>query len=119
MHFETSICDSRKLQSCSKGDAPKLGRSVARHKIYTFPHWEKKGVIGASLKFIIQHLEDVVNAFLKGLWQIITKIQKRCSMNFIICSENCRHQKDGYCMLEDLTQPCGNPSAPCKYYHAR
>ena len=28
-------------------------------------------------------------------------------MNFIICGENCRHQKDGYCMLDDLTHASG------------
>ena len=25
-------------------------------------------------------------------------------MNMIICGEECRHQKDGYCMLDNLTQ---------------
>ena len=24
-------------------------------------------------------------------------------MNMIICGEECRHQKDGYCMLDNLT----------------
>ncbi|MGN0679312.1 MAG: hypothetical protein ACI4JS_06600 [Oscillospiraceae bacterium] len=40
-------------------------------------------------------------------------------MNIVMCTEDCRHQKDGYCMLEDLTQPCDNPAAPCKYYRSR
>ncbi len=38
-------------------------------------------------------------------------------MNIIMCSENCLHQKDGYCMLDDLTHACESASAPCKYFH--
>lgn len=40
-------------------------------------------------------------------------------MNIVVCTEECSHQKDGCCMLEDLTLPCGDPAAPCKYFCRR
>ncbi len=38
-------------------------------------------------------------------------------MNMILCGENCRHQKDGYCMLEDLTHAgSGAGGSKCVYF---
>ncbi|MGN1110250.1 MAG: hypothetical protein ACI4QY_01260 [Oscillospiraceae bacterium] len=40
-------------------------------------------------------------------------------MNIVMCSENCAHQKDGYCMLDDLAHSGGSASAHCKYFRQR
>lgn len=37
-------------------------------------------------------------------------------MNMIICSENCKHQKDGYCCLEGEMYVTNALSSPCRYY---
>ena len=38
-------------------------------------------------------------------------------MNFIICSEKCRHQKDGYCTLEGAGEVTNAlSSADCCYF---
>lgn len=37
-------------------------------------------------------------------------------MNMIICGENCRYQKDGYCMLDDLTHANASASSECCYF---
>ena len=37
-------------------------------------------------------------------------------MNIVVCNENCRHQKDGYCVLDDLTHAEAAASSKCKYY---
>lgn len=38
-------------------------------------------------------------------------------MNMILCGENCRHQKDGYCILEDLTHARGGVGgSKCVYF---
>lgn len=41
-------------------------------------------------------------------------------MNLIACGENCRHQKDGYCILDDLT--CARNTlegSKCAYFEVR
>ncbi|MCH5207498.1 MAG: hypothetical protein J1F04_01330 [Oscillospiraceae bacterium] len=42
-------------------------------------------------------------------------------MNFITCGENCRWQKDGFCVLEDLSRACSslNPSSKCRYFEEK
>ncbi len=40
-------------------------------------------------------------------------------MNIISCGENCRHQTDGYCMLEDLTHAEADASMKCRYFSPR
>lgn len=37
-------------------------------------------------------------------------------MNMIICGENCRWQKDGYCTLDDLTRAAAQVSTKCRYF---
>ncbi len=37
-------------------------------------------------------------------------------MNFIACGENCRHQKDGYCALDDLTHADAAACSECRYF---
>lgn len=37
-------------------------------------------------------------------------------MNMIMCGEQCRHQKDGYCALNDLTHADSAVSSKCKYF---
>ena len=36
-------------------------------------------------------------------------------MNIVTCGENCRYQKDGYCVLEELNHSASSCSL-CKYY---
>ncbi len=40
-------------------------------------------------------------------------------MNFIHCSENCKHQKDGYCWLEEYGAITDVISSPCAYFDER
>ena len=40
-------------------------------------------------------------------------------MNMIICGEECRHQKDGYRMLDDLTHANALASSDCRYFEKR
>lgn len=40
-------------------------------------------------------------------------------MNIITCGEDCRHQKDGYCGLDDLTHADASVSSKCKYFEKR
>lgn len=40
-------------------------------------------------------------------------------MNFILCSENCKHQKDGYCCLEEYGQITDVTSSTCAYFDER
>ncbi|HBH95958.1 MAG TPA: hydroxymyristoyl-ACP dehydratase [Ruminococcaceae bacterium] len=37
-------------------------------------------------------------------------------MNLIPCSENCRHQKDGYCCLEEYGAITDAAASPCAYF---
>lgn len=38
-------------------------------------------------------------------------------MNMILCGEKCRHQKDGYCMLDDLTNARSEDGgSKCAYF---
>ena len=37
-------------------------------------------------------------------------------MNMIVCSENCTHQKEGYCTLPHITQLSGVLHAACGYF---
>ena len=37
-------------------------------------------------------------------------------MNLILCSENCKHQKDGYCCLREYGKITDVISSPCVYY---
>jgi hypothetical protein len=39
-------------------------------------------------------------------------------MNFILCNEKCRHQKDGYCSLEGAAQVTNALASPCRYCEA-
>ena len=36
-------------------------------------------------------------------------------MNMIVCDKGCRHQKDGYCSLQEITNLTGQ-AEPCGYY---
>lgn len=40
-------------------------------------------------------------------------------MNLILCSENCKHQKDGYCCLEEYGAITDVISSPCAYFDER
>lgn len=37
-------------------------------------------------------------------------------MNLIVCDENCRHQKEGYCTLNQITRLTGDTRAKCGYF---
>ena len=37
-------------------------------------------------------------------------------MSLIICTQNCRHQNDGYCQLNSVTSLSGSNDAKCGYY---
>lgn len=37
-------------------------------------------------------------------------------MNLILCSLNCKHQKDGYCCLDEYGRITDVISSPCVYY---
>jgi hypothetical protein len=39
-------------------------------------------------------------------------------MSLIVCSEPCRHQKDGYCALDSITRLTNGASTVCGYYEA-
>lgn len=40
-------------------------------------------------------------------------------MNLILCSENCKHQKDGYCCLNEYGKVTDVISSPCVYFDSR
>lgn len=40
-------------------------------------------------------------------------------MNLILCSENCIHQRDGYCYLEDSGRITDALDSPCCYFDER
>lgn len=40
-------------------------------------------------------------------------------MNMILCDENCRHQKDGYCCLEEWGKLTDALSSPCCYFEEK
>ena len=40
-------------------------------------------------------------------------------MNMILCGENCRHQKDGYCCLEEWGRLNDARSSPCCYFEEK
>lgn len=40
-------------------------------------------------------------------------------MNLILCSLNCKHQKDGYCCLDEYGRITDVISSPCVYYDER
>lgn len=40
-------------------------------------------------------------------------------MNLILCSENCKHQKDGYCCLDEYGRVTDVLSSPCVYFDSR
>lgn len=44
---------------------------------------------------------------------------RRKIMNLILCSENCRHQKDGYCCLREYGKITDVISSPCVYFDKR
>ncbi len=37
-------------------------------------------------------------------------------MNLIVCGENCRHAKEGYCALDHVTQLSGSTQKGCGYF---
>lgn len=37
-------------------------------------------------------------------------------MNLIVCGENCRHQREGYCALDNITRLTKDTRAKCGYY---
>jgi hypothetical protein len=37
-------------------------------------------------------------------------------LNMILCDKQCRHQKEGYCLLEDISSLTGILGEPCGYY---
>lgn len=37
-------------------------------------------------------------------------------MNLICCDQNCRHQKEGYCTLNQITQLTSSPQGGCGYF---
>lgn len=39
-------------------------------------------------------------------------------MNLIFCDQNCLHQEEGYCALNQITQLTGDPYARCGYFQA-
>lgn len=39
-------------------------------------------------------------------------------MNMIVCGNNCRYQKDGYCCLEGRAVITNAVSTPCCYYES-
>ncbi len=40
------------------------------------------------------------------------------TMNMIVCGNNCRYQKDGYCCLEGRAVITNAVSTPCCYYES-
>lgn len=44
------------------------------------------------------------------------KIKEMIFLNLILCSENCKHQKDGYCCLEEYGAITDVISSPCAYF---
>lgn len=40
-------------------------------------------------------------------------------MNLILCSENCKHQKNGYCCLDEYGRITDVISSPCVYFDER
>ena len=42
--------------------------------------------------------------------------RKANTMNLILCSENCKHQKDGYCCLDEYGRITDVISSPCVYF---
>ena len=40
-------------------------------------------------------------------------------MNMIVCSNDCRYQKDGYCCLEGRAVITNAVSSPCCYYEKK
>ena len=48
------------------------------------------------------------------------KLQKEAkALSFIRCSENCVHQKDGYCEVDCVTDAVADVGAPCVYYEKK
>lgn len=37
-------------------------------------------------------------------------------MNMILCDKNCKHQREGYCGLNKITQLTSNIDAKCGYF---
>ena len=37
-------------------------------------------------------------------------------MSLIVCGQDCRHQSDGYCALNQITSLSGSSKAKCGYY---
>lgn len=37
-------------------------------------------------------------------------------MSLIVCDQRCRHQQEGYCALNQVTQLTGLPGAKCGYF---
>ena len=37
-------------------------------------------------------------------------------MNLIVCHDNCKHQQEGYCTLNDITKATNNGNQHCVYY---
>lgn len=40
-------------------------------------------------------------------------------MNLIICGEDCKHQKEGYCCLEDIAKITDAVTTSCCYYEKK
>lgn len=40
-------------------------------------------------------------------------------MNLIVCDQNCKRQKDGYCTLNQITSLSGSASDKCGYFEVR
>ncbi|MCL1832383.1 MAG: hypothetical protein FWG45_05680 [Oscillospiraceae bacterium] len=39
-------------------------------------------------------------------------------MNMIVCNEKCRHQEDGYCILNGMAQITNALASPCCYFES-
>lgn len=48
------------------------------------------------------------------------KLRKEAkTLSFIRCSEDCVHQKDGYCEVDRVTDVVAEVGAPCVYYEKK
>lgn len=74
-------------------------------------------------RYDIAQIGIIILSFL-NIWKfheqnIVRKKERRKEMNLILCSENCKHQKDGYCCLDEYGRVTDVISSPCVYFDSR
>lgn len=40
-------------------------------------------------------------------------------MNLICCTQNCKHQQDGYCVLDQIARLTNSGTSPCGYFEEK